>query len=151
MFIAFSWLRPCGWPQAGRCCRGCVLCLLCGARGAFPSAFMIPKPQHLPSSQNGRHPRPGFSPHPEPCEQRSHPKCLDPKQLCQECSSVLPAKNGNSSSSAMIGNSDWGVCSFYCNSWFSCWFCLSSAPRRSQVCSSCLRSSNRDVMAGYSR
>lgn len=55
-----------------------------------------------------RHPQPGSSPHPEPWEQRSRPKHLDLKQLCQERSRGLPAENENSSRDATPGNSDWG-------------------------------------------
>lgn len=76
---------------------------LADARLAFP--FTLPQAQHLPPSQNAQNaPRVCLPCPPQPWEQRSHPKCLDLKQLCQECSSGLPAKRVSSSSSAAIGD-----------------------------------------------
>lgn len=76
---------------------------LADARLAFP--FTLPKAQHLPPGQNAQNaPRVCLPSPPQPWERRSHPKCLDLKQLCQECSSGLPAKRVSSSSSATIGD-----------------------------------------------
>lgn len=99
-----------------------------GCQGGISFSLRDPKAAPIQPKCPGTHGLASHQAHPEPCKQRSHPKCLDLKQLCQECSSGLPANNVNVSRNAMMGNSHRGLCCFCCNSYFSCWLGVSSAP-----------------------